>query len=58
MFEDNAVKIPDTNFINQLEHVVSQEQFQQTIKDIVKALTNSKEDFCKVNSYSLQNAKT
>ena len=49
MFKDITVNIPETRFMNQLEQAITKEQFQQTTKDIVKALTKSKEDFCKGN---------
>ena len=57
MFEDEKVEIRDTNFMNRLKQVVTQKQFQQTTNDIVKTSNNSKEDFCKRNYYSLQDAK-
>ena len=57
MFEDDTVKIPETNFMNWLEQAITREQFLQTTRDIAKALAKRKEDFCKANYYSLQDAK-
>ena len=37
--------------------MVTQEQFQQTTNDMIEALNNGKEDFCKGNYYSFQDEK-
>ena len=57
MFDSDIFELPDTNFINRLKQAVTHEQYQQITNDILEAMSNEKEDFCKGNYYTLQEAK-
>ena len=43
--------------MNLLKQAITHEQFQQITNDMLKAMSNEKEDFCKGNYYTLQEAK-
>ena len=53
MFEDDTVKVPETNFMNRLEQAITSEQFLQTTRNIVKEIGEIKDDFYKSNYKSL-----
>ena len=57
MFDSDIFELPDTNFMNCLKQAVTHEQYQQITNDILEAMSNEKEDFCKGNYYTLQEAK-
>ena len=57
MFENDDLKLPDTNFMNRMRKAITCEQFQQIANDMLKKMSDKKEDFCKGNYYTLQEAK-
>ena len=57
MFDSDDLKLPDTSFMNCLKQAVTHEQFQQITNDMLKTMSDKKEDFCEGNYYTLQEAK-
>ena len=58
MFQYEEFKLPVTNFMNCLGEALNEEQFCQIIADIKKTIQGEKDDFCKANYKSIQEAKT
>ena len=58
MFQDGSVKLPVTYFMDQLKEALNKEQVEQTAEDIKKTIEGKKEEFCKADYMSLQDAKT
>ena len=57
MFDSDVFELPATNFMNCLKQAITYKQFQQITTDILQTMSNEKEDFCKGNYYTLQEAK-
>ena len=57
MFDNDDLKLPDKNFMNCLRKAITCDQFQQITNDMLKTMSDEKEDFCKGNNYTIQEAK-
>ena len=58
MFQDRSVEFPVTNFMDRLEEALNKDQVKHTAEDIKKIIEGKKEEFCKADYMSLQDAKT
>ena len=58
MFQDGSVELPVTDFMDRLEEALNKEQVEQIAEDIKKTIEGKKEEFCKADYMSLQDAKT
>ena len=57
MFDNDDLELPDTNFMNLLRKAITREKLQQITNDMIKTMSDEKEDFCKGNYYTLHEAK-
>lgn len=57
MFDSDDLELPDTNFMNRLKKAETHEQFQQITNDMLKTMSDEKDNFYNGNHYTLQEAK-
>ena len=57
-FQEEAIKLTGTDFMEQLEEELDKEQVKTLAEDIKKAILKKKEEYCKADYLSLQDAKT
>ena len=58
LYQDEAVELTGIDFMERLEKELTKEQVQKLAEDIKKAILKKKEEFCKADFLSLQDAKT
>ena len=56
MFKGFDFRLPDTSLANQFREAIPHEQFQQIAKEVVRKISNVKENFCKRMYYALPDA--
>ena len=56
MFKGDDFRLPDTNLKNPFREAIPHEQFQQIAKEVVRKISNVKENFCKRIYYALPDA--
>ena len=56
MFKGDDFNLPDTSLMSQFRDVIPYEQFQQIAKEVVRKISNVKENFCKRMYYALPDA--
>ena len=58
MFAEGGFDLPTTNFIDKLRQALTEEDFQQIKKEILKAMEDEKDDFCSNNYYIITDEKS
>lgn len=56
IFKGDDFRLPDIFLTNQFREAIPHEQFQQIAKEVVRKISNMKENFCKRMYYTLPQA--